>query len=64
MNSDISQQPYSQEAMTFNADPRAVRSLIEAERLSWGHLHNPAFAVDVQAETDGATECDEKDISR
>jgi len=33
----------------FTADPSIVKSLIEGERLSFGHQSNPAFAVEVSA---------------
>ncbi len=33
--------------ITFDANPRVVRALIEAERLTWGHQHNPSFATEV-----------------
>jgi SNF2 family DNA or RNA helicase len=35
------------ERLDFQADPNAVRVLVEAERLSYGHLFNPAFAAEI-----------------
>ena len=32
-------------ALDFTAKPDIVRSLVEGERLSFGHLANPAFAI-------------------
>ncbi len=31
----------------FTADPDIIRSLVEGERLSFGHLANPAFATEI-----------------
>jgi SNF2 family DNA or RNA helicase len=31
----------------FSADPEVVRLVVEAERLSYGHLFNPAFATEI-----------------
>jgi superfamily II DNA or RNA helicase len=31
----------------FTADPEVVRVVVEAERLSYGHLFNPAFATEI-----------------
>ena len=31
----------------FTANPEAVRAVVEGERLSFGHLENPAFATEV-----------------
>ena len=41
--------PYdgAQPALDFTAQPDMVRSLIEGERLSFGHLANPAFATEI-----------------
>ena len=33
--------------LDFTADPAAVRALAEGERLSFGHLANPAFATEI-----------------
>jgi len=33
--------------LDFTADPAAVSLVSEAERLTWGHLFNPAFATEV-----------------
>jgi superfamily II DNA or RNA helicase/DNA-binding XRE family transcriptional regulator len=35
------------ERLDFLADPNAVRVLVEGERLSYGHLFNPAFAAEI-----------------
>src|SRR5438309_7162396 len=37
----------AQPALDFTADPAAVRALAEGERLSFGHLANPAFATEI-----------------
>ena len=34
-------------ALDFTANPDIVRSLVEGERLSFGHLANPAFATEI-----------------
>ena len=31
----------------FSADPRIVRTIVEGERLTYGHLSNPAFATEI-----------------
>src|SRR5262249_59792541 len=33
--------------LDFGADPSAVRGIAEAERLTYGHLFNPAFATEI-----------------
>jgi superfamily II DNA or RNA helicase len=33
--------------LDFTAPPHAVRSLVEGERLSFGHMFNPAFATEI-----------------
>jgi len=33
-------------ALDFTADPEIVRVVVEGERLSYGHLYNPAFATE------------------
>ncbi|MCG3190939.1 MAG: RNA polymerase-associated protein RapA [Thermoanaerobaculia bacterium] len=33
--------------MDFGGDPRAVRAVVEAHRLGFGHLFNPAFATEI-----------------
>jgi len=40
--------PYSATppVLDFTADPQVVRTLVEGERLSFGHLANPAFATE------------------
>ena len=35
--------------LDFLGDPQAVRVLVEGERLSYGHLFNPAFATEISA---------------
>ncbi len=32
--------------LDFSADPNAVAAVLEAHRLTCGHLFNPAFAID------------------
>ncbi len=44
--------PYTAEAETpsfldFSADPEVVRTVVEGERLTYGHLFNPAFAAEI-----------------
>lgn len=39
-------QPAAFPAITFSTDPEIVRVVAEAERLAFGHLVNPAFAVE------------------
>ena len=39
--------PNAPPALDFTADPEAVRLVAEAERLTYGHLFNPAFATEV-----------------
>src|SRR5205807_5994012 len=34
-------------ALDFTADPEVVRAIAEGERLTYGHLFNPAFATEV-----------------
>jgi transcriptional regulator with XRE-family HTH domain len=34
-------------ALDFTADPEIVRVVVEGERLSYGHLYNPAFATEI-----------------
>lgn len=34
-------------ALDFSSDPESVRLVVEAERLSYGHLANPAFAAEI-----------------
>jgi len=34
-------------ALDFSSDPQDVRLVVEAERLSYGHLANPAFAAEI-----------------
>lgn len=34
-------------ALDFSADPETIRIVVEAERLSYGHLFNPAFATEI-----------------
>ena len=31
----------------FSADPQIVRTVVEGERLTYGHLSNPAFAAEI-----------------
>src|SRR6266852_5651369 len=31
----------------FSADPQIVRTVVEGERLTYGHLYNPAFAAEI-----------------
>ncbi len=31
----------------FSADPQVVRTVVEGERLTYGHLYNPAFAAEI-----------------
>jgi superfamily II DNA or RNA helicase/DNA-binding XRE family transcriptional regulator len=33
--------------LDFSADPETIRAVVEAERLSYGHLFNPAFATEI-----------------
>ncbi|AUB82576.1 helicase-related protein [Candidatus Thiodictyon syntrophicum] len=39
--------PAGQESLDFLGDANALRVLVEGERLSYGHLFNPAFATEV-----------------
>jgi len=43
--------PYAAEppVLDFTADSDAVRALVEGERLSFGHLANPAFATEISS---------------
>ncbi len=34
-------------ALDFSVDPEIIRVVVEAERLSYGHLFNPAFATEI-----------------
>ena len=34
-------------ALDFSTDPEIIRTVVEAERLSYGHLFNPAFATEI-----------------
>ena len=43
---DLSQDPSAQ-PLDFLGAPEAVRVLVEGERLSYGHLFNPAFATEI-----------------
>ena len=45
---DLSQDPSAQ-PLDFLGAPEAVRVLVEGERLSYGHLFNPAFATEIAA---------------
>uniref|UniRef100_UPI00260071F5 helicase-related protein n=1 Tax=uncultured Thiodictyon sp. TaxID=1846217 RepID=UPI00260071F5 len=42
-------QELSAQPLDFLGDPEAVRVLVEGERLSYGHLFNPAFATEIAA---------------
>jgi len=45
-----SRQPRSEPAplpLDFTTDPAVVRAIAEGERLSFGHLANPAFAIEI-----------------
>ena len=33
--------------LDFSTDPETIRAVVEAERLSYGHLFNPAFATEI-----------------
>jgi superfamily II DNA or RNA helicase len=33
--------------LDFSADPEVIRTVVEAERLSYGHLFNPTFATEI-----------------
>ncbi|MBP7688592.1 MAG: DUF3883 domain-containing protein [Thermoflexales bacterium] len=38
---------HGQPPLDFGGNPEAVRLVIEAERLAYGHLYNPAFATEI-----------------
>ncbi len=40
------EEPASPPSMDFSADPNAVLAVAEAHRLAYGHLFNPAFAIE------------------
>lgn len=40
-------QPGSVPMLDFTTDPEVVRVVVEGERLSYGHLYNPAFATEI-----------------
>ncbi len=40
-------QPLVSEALDFTSRPEIVRTIVEGERLSFGHLENPAFATEI-----------------
>lgn len=46
-DADQKQKPSAAPALHFTASPDAVRALAEGERLSFGHLANPAFATEI-----------------
>ncbi len=39
--------PGSAPTLDFAAEPEVVRVVVEAERLAYGHLFNPAFATEI-----------------
>ncbi|MCL4371436.1 MAG: helix-turn-helix domain-containing protein, partial [Chloroflexi bacterium] len=39
-------EPESRPEMDFTSDPEIVRAVVEGQRLSYGHLFNPAFATE------------------
>jgi hypothetical protein len=43
-NGSDSEEPPS---IDFTADPDVVRVVVEGERLTYGHLFNPAFATEI-----------------
>ncbi len=40
-------EPESIPPIDFSADPEIVRTVVEGERLTYGHLYNPAFAAEI-----------------
>ena len=39
--------PVAAPSIDFTADPDVVRVVVEGERLTYGHLFNPAFATEI-----------------
>src|SRR4029077_4935813 len=46
-NSILPESTESPPVLEFTAEPAAVQALSEGERLSFGHLSNPAFATEI-----------------
>ena len=40
-------EPETVPPIDFSADPEVVRTVVEGERLTYGHLFNPAFATEI-----------------
>jgi Helicase conserved C-terminal domain/SNF2-related domain len=40
-------EPENRPPIDFSADPQVVRTVVEGERLTYGHLSNPAFATEI-----------------
>src|SRR5712691_1104931 len=44
---DYHLEPQAPPAVDFSSDPEIVRTVVEGERLTYGHLYNPAFAAEI-----------------